>query len=300
MFHTSHMRVDPAYREALREAGLGTVDAILGRNDGRVVAWSRTTDSVYIPTARGVGFYVKRYFYPSWRARFRTMLRGTFLGIHRGKAEYRSLSTMRSYGINAVRPVAYGSQRLGHFVTACFLVTEEVPHAPNLTTYAQELEGGRREVTPAWRHKAARRLATQISEMHGRGYEHGRLFWRNVLIRRDVLGEPEFFFLDAERQKRIERIGRAGSWRMHELAKVATSAEPFSSRTDRVRFLRAYLGVRRLDAAAKVHVRELSRLMEHWARHERQRIRMNARFEQWNRLLAEEADGDPRLVGGTR
>ena len=87
MIYTEHMRADPAYRERLRACGLDTVDKVLARVDGRVAAWSRTTDTLYVPGAGGTpGFYVKRHFFPNWIKRLRGTFRGTFFGMHRGQA----------------------------------------------------------------------------------------------------------------------------------------------------------------------------------------------------------------------
>src|SRR5262249_28721654 len=61
MFHTHHMETDPAYRDLLAEHGLARVEEVLARIDGRICAWSRTTDTMHIPGLRGLpGFFVKR------------------------------------------------------------------------------------------------------------------------------------------------------------------------------------------------------------------------------------------------
>ncbi|MBN2445270.1 MAG: hypothetical protein JXO22_00975 [Phycisphaerae bacterium] len=289
MMHTDYMRMEPVYRDRLRAAGLDRVESVLSHQDGLIVAWSRTTDSVYVPAADGgVGFYVKRYLYPTWHKRFRGMLRGTFFGTHRGKAEARALNVMRNLGIPAVRPVAHGWRRVGHFVAACFLITEEVPGAPNLTTFGQEVKVGERQLTFAQRRAMTYELADLVSAMHGKGFAHGRLFWRNLLVRFSVTGAPEFALLDAEPPKRIERFGQGGHWWLHDLAKLAVSAIPFTRRTDRVRFMRRYFNMSALSADAKTQIHEMDRLGQPWHRHEAQRIRMNARFERWTRLLASE------------
>ena len=87
MVYTDHIRIDPAYRDALQSCGLTRVEDLLKRVDGRVYAWSRTTDTVYVPCPGGrPGFYLKRYHYPRWRGR----LRGTFRGVS-GKHLHRYL-----------------------------------------------------------------------------------------------------------------------------------------------------------------------------------------------------------------
>lgn len=289
MIRTQHMRIDPAYRARLHAAGLDTVDRVLGRVDGRIVAWSRTTDTLHVPGPDGgPGFYIKRYVFPGWIKRLRGALRGTFFGRHRSQAEYRALAAMRALGLPAVRGVAYGERRVAHFLSACFLITEEVPEAQNLTTFAQDVAAGRRRLSRAGRVALTRALAEQIAAVHASGFAHGNLFWRNVLVRPGPDGRPEFFFLDVQPPPLWQRLGAGGTWWLRELAQTAASAAPFSTRTDRLRFMRAYFGVRRLDPLHKRHVRTIAQLGQTWRRHEQRRIRLNDLFEEWNRQLADE------------
>jgi hypothetical protein len=289
MLHTDHIRIDPAYREGLRACALDRVDDVLTRTAGRVAAWSRTTDTVHLPGVDGgPGFYVKRYYYATWRKRLRGTLRGTFFGVHRGRAEFHLLSEMRSLGLPAVRPVAYGSRRVGHFVTACFLITEEVPGARNLTTFARDVLTGREPLDNELRRLVVRRLARQVAELHAVGFAHGQLFWRNVLVRIGPAGEPEFFFLDVRPRRGGRRLGRGTRWWLHELSHMAVSARPFTTRSERMRFLVEYHGARQLSPDVKRQIREIDRLARRWERHERQRIKMNDLFEEWNRQLEAE------------
>ncbi|MFQ5805503.1 MAG: lipopolysaccharide kinase InaA family protein [Phycisphaerae bacterium] len=291
MLHRDHIRLDSAYREELRACDLDRVESVLARTAGRVAAWSRTTDTLYVASAHGgPGFYVKRYYYASWRKRLRGALRGTFFGLHRGRAEFHLLSEMRSLGLPAVRPVAYGSRQTGHFVTACFLITEEVPNACNLTSLARDVKTGRETLDSDQRALIVQRFARQIADLHAAGFAHGQLFWRNVLIRFGPTGEPEFFFLDVRPRRGGRRLGRASRWWLHELGHLAASALPFTTRSERMRFLVEYFGARRLPPDIKRYIREIDRLAQGWERHERQRIKMNDLFEEWNRQLdAEDA-----------
>ena len=183
MLYTDHIRIDPAYRDRLRAGALDRVGDVLARTAGRIAAWSRTTDTLHVAGVDGdPGFYVKRYYYATWRRRLRGTFRGTFFGLHRGRAEFRLLNEMRSLGLPAVRPVAYGSRRAGHFVAACFLITEEVPGARNLTTFARDVITGREPLDGDLRTLLLRRLAQQVAELHAAGFAHGQLFWRNVKL----------------------------------------------------------------------------------------------------------------------
>jgi len=281
------LRVDAAYAELLSAVGLARVEDVLRRTDGRVAAWSRTTDTVHVPgTGATPGFYVKRYYYPRWRNRLRGMLRGTLFGQHRGLAEYRALRTMRALGIAAVRPVAVGSRRVGRFLSACFLITEEVPEACNLTTFASEVQRGQRLLSRKERRTLGERLADQVAHMHARGFAHGQLFWRNVLVRSGPDGAPEFLFLDAAPPRRWARLTCA-AW-LRDLSHTAASAAPFTSRTERLRFLLRYMQADRLTPEIKAHWRAIERGARYSASHERQRVKMNDLFESWNRQLAAE------------
>ena len=283
---TEHMHSDPAYRSRLRACRLDTVGKVLACIDGRITAWSRTTDTLFVPGPDAApGFYVKRYTFPTWRQRLRGAFRGTFFGLPRGQAEHDALRAMQALGVPAVRPVACGERRCLHFLTACFLITEEAPDAVNLTTYASEARSGRRTVTPAQRELLIRTLAQHLAQMHSVGCSHGNLFWRNVLVRDGPDATPEFFFLDPQPVRAWRRYASGVAWWVRELAQVTVSAQPFTSRAERLRFFRHYLGVKRLTPALKAQWRQIESLARSWQKHEQRRIRMNDLFETWSRQL---------------
>lgn len=286
--------IDPAYRDALRSAGLADVAAALSRTDGEVIAWSRTTATLHFPGAgTQPGFFVKRYLYPFWKHRFRSILRGTFLGRHRALVEYGLLTAMRLRGIPAVRPVACGARRRGQFVTASILITEETPGAVNLTCFACDLQDGRRRLAPRDRHAAARKLAREVAILHDSGFAHGQLFWRNVLVRPNPVDGHDFFFLDPRPLRAKQYTYRGARMTREELAQLMVSSLTFTTRTDRLRFLRAYLGEKRLTSNGKSLAREVAVLHTRWLRHENQRIRMSRVFESWRGRLHDEVLLDP-------
>ncbi len=281
------LHLERPYRDALRACGLDSVPRILAHSTGEVAAWSRTTDTTRVPGPAGQpGFYLKRYRYPTWNKRFRGMLRGTFFHKHRGQEEYGLLSSMRRLGIPAVRPVAYGARRSAHFVTDCFLITEEVPGACNLTSFASDVRAGRRSIDVSMRRAMCTELAERMAAMHEAGFAHGQLFWRNVLVRVACTGAPEFFFLDARPRRGRRWLARRSERYLNELAHTAASALPFTSRTERMRFVTRYLHVRQLQLEPRDVHRYLLQLADRYASHELQRIRMAERFETWNRHLA--------------
>lgn len=284
---------DAAYRPLLGACGLSSVSDVLGLCTGKVVAWSRTTDVLFVPGPQPApGFFLKRYRYPTWRTRLRGALRGTMVGPHHARAEYDLLRQMRRLGIPAVRPVACGSRRVGPFVSECFLITEAAPGTRNLTSLAEAVRNRDARVEARQRIRMTRRLAHEIAFLHEAQFSHGQLFWRNILYRVGPDGEPEFFFLDPRPRRGRRRLGRSARWWMVELAQLGASAIPFTSRTDRVRFLVEYFGARRFSADIRRHVAEIERLAARWVRHENQRIRMSGLFEDWNEQHDAESGAD--------
>lgn len=279
----------PAYRAALRACGLDSVEQALSRTEGRVVAWSRTTETLYVPCPHNsVGFYVKRHYFTRWSNRWRGMFRGTFFGPHRGQAEYRALEALRGEGVPAVRPVACGSRRVAHFVAACFLITEEVPGAVNLTSFAQQVADGTRALNTEQRTLLADTLAKQVAAMHAGGVVHGNLYWRNILIRQGLSDAPEFFLLDPRPRRPWQRWPAGRDAWLTELAQLAVSAKPFTTRSERLRFIKRYGRAVRLSPRDRQEIRQVERQAEQGSAHELRRIHMNGLFEQWNAQLARE------------
>lgn len=288
MFHWHDpMRVLPAYREALRRVSLDRTPAVFDRLDGVISAWSRTTCTRYVPdTGGGPGFFVKYYLYPTWRARLRCLLRGTLLGPHRGQAEFALLEEMRSRGLPAVRPVACGRRSLGPVTTGSFLITEAVPNACDLTRFSRSIATGERPLSADCRAQMVRRLAEQVAAMHASGFTHGQLFWRNILVRFEPPHEPEYFFLDARpHSRRRWPLMRRCPW-LTDLATLAASAQPFTTRRERAVFLHGYLRARGLQADRRRLAGQIESLAARWQAHETHRIRMSDQFHAWQRRLA--------------
>ena len=138
-------------------------------------------------------------------------------------------------------------------------------------------------------------LADQVARMHAAGFVHGKLFWRNILVRIHDDGEPEFFFLDAHPPAPMKRLGSIASYRRQELAHLTASAEPFTARSDRTRFVRGYYGRKTIDSELREELADVERQAARYRRHEAQRIKMNDRFDLWNRVLDRQQarDDDP-------
>jgi tRNA A-37 threonylcarbamoyl transferase component Bud32 len=186
------------------------------------------------------------------------MFRGTFFKASRARSEYRALRLMRRLGIQAVRPVAFGERRRGHFLHSCFLITEAVPGAMALSSFIRTFSHHRespQEIRA--RRDILTSLARQIRHMHQVGFMHRDLFWRNVLIRILPENRFEFYFLDASVGKRIRIAQRRQESIVGDIATMAALAPDFCPKTDQLRFLLEYLNRPRLNDADRRWIQQV-------------------------------------------
>jgi len=105
----------------------------------------------------------------------------------------------------------------------------------------------------ARRHRAIllKDLASMTRAVHGAGFFHHDLVWRNILVSTTPEGEPQLNWIDCPR-------GAYDSWsplryrkRLRDLAGLDKSAVRWCSAKERVRFLHLYLGKAKLGEADK-------------------------------------------------
>lgn len=274
----------PACGETLRRAGLDTVDRALKHLGDRVVAWSRSTDTIRVslPDAEGGGaVFVKRYHFLRWRKRIKAALRGSFFGRSRAHAEFERLQEMRAAGASVVRPLAYGERRILHFVRSSVLITEGVDGAVCLTTFAREIADGQRTpLTFRQRRQFVETLGQCVGDLHRKGLVHGALFWRNILVRSKGNGH-EFLLLDAPGRWHLDLRRHAERHAVAvrgDLAALAALAPRFCTRSEMLRFFFAYLGTRTLDAEHRRLAHDVAARAEPLRDHELYRLKMNRVF----------------------
>jgi hypothetical protein len=278
-----HMVSDKPYRRRLADAGLATVKQVLVCQGDRVAAWSRTSDTVEVQgDSADTSLYVKRFHYPTWRHRLRWMFAGAFFGPSRARQEYAALGRLRRAGIQAVRPVAYGERRVLHFVRSCLLITEAVPDAISLATFIRRHAPAAGSWDVRRRREIIASLAEHVRRMHDAGFVHGRLFWRNVLVRPVASGPWEFYVLDTAPMRR--HLFRRGLHRktaaMQDIASLMAAAPGILTGTEMLRFARCYLQVHRLQGADRQWALQVGHMAASMTKHEKYRLHLHAWFDQ--------------------
>lgn len=127
-----------------------------------------------------------------------------------------------------------------------YLATAWITGALNLHTYAWRLAAGDEARRRTQTRRAARNLGRLIGRMHAWQISHDDLKGCNLLLA-DRDGEIEALIIDLDAVRWHRRLSRRRA--IDNLARLAASVEAhrWLTRTDRLRFLKAYLGQAKLD-----------------------------------------------------
>lgn len=210
----------------LDSSGLESVDTALalpGAERGRL-------KSLVVLGEPGQRVFVKRWHYNRLEVGLRATLKlnyPTFDGLR----ELENLEALRAAGLRVPRPLAAGTARRG-LRCASFVALAELPGAP--------LSAG-----GCLPRELAADLGRFVARLHRAGFVHRDLYLDNVFH------DPELGLglLDCERVFRSR--GLRWRWMVKDLAALQASAGPDWTRGDRLRVLRAYCGLPRLNPEAK-------------------------------------------------
>ncbi len=185
--------------------------------------------------------YLKRFLRPPLKAQMERFRLGAW---RHGTAwiEWNNIRRLESAGVPTMRPVAFAEKlAAGVWEVASLLCTEQVPGESLERWLPQEWNCAVRTFGPAWRRQAATQLAAIVRRMHAAGLFHRDLYMSHVFVKVEPDGRTAFHLIDLQRMLRTRL--RRRRWRVKDLAALAGSApRGLLSRTDRMRFLRAYLG----------------------------------------------------------
>jgi hypothetical protein len=262
--------IDPAHLQLLRDHGLDDVTALLRAkpaadlNKPGLAAWrQRIRLELAAATGGAQRLYVKRFLRPPWHVHCRLRLAG-FRNC--AEQERHWLRRVAELGISVPRPVACGSVGGWLFDRESCLVLAEVPGCA-----LQRWPGLRPSGMPRpARHALMLQLADLVRRLHGAGLFHRDLYLAHIFIEPDADGPPQLFLIDLQRV--VAPRWRRWRWMVKDLAALNfSSAQAGVSGAERLRWLRRYLGVRRLRAEDRRLVRAVAaksaRMARHSARH---------------------------------
>ena len=196
---------------------------------------ARVTRAV-LPTDTGpLPVIVKRPLARNWRRRLRQLFAPS-----RSMRGWRIGNALLHRDIPAARPLAVLERRVGPLVFDSVLLTEAIPEAIDLDADLRR-EHAARSGASWWRHKRALNalLVRRLRQLAERGFVHRDCKSQNLL----VVNEPrlKLVWIDMDGLKHVKRVTPADEFRALTRLHVSLVGLPGLTRTDRLRFLKAYL-----------------------------------------------------------
>lgn len=202
-------------------------------------------------------FYVKRYLGNGKNLRRRWFGLRQWLVRPRVVGEWNNLLAFERWGIPTARLVAYGLERsFGGFRRGA-LITEEIAGAVDLARLARDAHPCLSDAR--WVRTVARQVAMITRTLHGHGFTHNDLKWRNLLVAED--DGPRVFLIDCPSGSFWS--GPFLDYRIvKDLACLDKVAKYRLSRTQRLRFYLDYVQGDRLSGKDKRRIRKVLRFFD--------------------------------------
>jgi heptose I phosphotransferase len=252
------------YEKLLSSNGLRDFSSVMNYGGGEVLKRKRNRSITRLVLGEGeerIPLYLKRH---------RPLLRDRFpFPFRRSSAmrEWEGIRRVREAGILTMEPVAFGERRRFGMEMGSFTLTRGVEGGERLEDLLP------RRFTPpvparrvAEKRALIRSISLLVRSLHGAGLHHRDLYLCHVFLR---AGPEEGSLLLIDLQRVGARARDANRWVVKDLAALQYSAPPeIVTRSDRVRFLKGYLGLDRLDRRAKGLARRVIRKARRVAAHD--------------------------------
>ncbi|MBI3463358.1 MAG: hypothetical protein HY000_09905 [Planctomycetes bacterium] len=254
--------IHPRYQDMLAAAATDSYEAVLKlpARDHFVEKQGRSTGRYTIAGSNeSVSVYLKKYFRIPWWQRF-LMPAARFPGPR----ELANIERVAALGIAVPKPVIAGADR-NHPCKSMLAVRELEGYVP-LHEFIPARFVGPETDDRLLRRQLTHRLAAIVRKLHAANLYHLDLYLCHFFIRQspEDPARLDLVLIDLMRLKH----SRLSRWRIKDLAQLQFSSDlPAITRTDRLRFFKLYLGLRRLDAPAHRLLRKVQRKAAMYHRH---------------------------------
>jgi hypothetical protein len=255
--------IHSAFRRRLEAANLAAYDAAarLEPTDDYVQKQGRSTGRYRLEIeGETLSLYVKKHFrLPWWLRRFAP------LGAFPGPTEWKNLKIAESLGVRVPEAVFAGAER-DHACGSLLAVRELEGYLP-LHIYVPGPLARMAEPARARRKQALiARLAEVARRLHGGRYYHRDFYLCHFFLRDDPTAPDGFDLVLIDFGRLLH--SRLGRWRVKDLAALLFSTDVNGvSPKDRLRFFKQYLGIAKLDGAAKGLIRRIVAKADRYRRH---------------------------------
>ena len=272
----SGLHVVPHQRALLQRHGLDSLEALCDSELGEALTKPGLADwreriRIQLGAPDGPKTLFLKRFRPPPVAR-RRAIRASGLNVRSmAEIEWAWMHALAADGIPAVRPVALGAALNGRRESSSLILAEAVP--------GRSLE----QWAATWIAESARfprslltTTSSLVARFHAHGYVHRDLYLSHLFFDPDAPAEDALHLIDLQRV--MKPRWRRRRWIVKDVASLNHSTpRALLSQTDRMRWLKVYLGVHHLDAEAKRFVRLVVAKSRQIGRHDRRRSRRLAK-----------------------
>lgn len=257
------MWIDGRFSADLEEAGLIGFDAVMATSGGRCLRALCDRENwrlqVHGPHRPNRGVYLKKHHVRTWTSRFRARLRAG-PGETAGRVEARNVRRLAADGIDVMHLIAYGENLHRDGRLESFVLTEELDGYTQLDHFLHRRFKVRQLYRTQRRDPDLCRLIRQVAavarKFHDAGYNHRDLYCCHFFIKEPSPGEFDIKLIDLQRVQHRRRFRRR--WLVKDLAQLAYSAPRERIKcTQKMAFVREYLGVKKLRPADKRLIRQV-------------------------------------------
>jgi heptose I phosphotransferase len=197
--------------------------------------------------------FLKKHHVRSWRSWLRAKL-GLGPGDTPGRVEARNARRLAANGVQVMELVAFGEKIRDSGLVESFVLTEELQGYCQLDRFLpQRFPAAKHGPRDPELRALMGQLAALVARMHRAGFNHRDLYCCHFFIREPSPGRFEIKLIDLQRVQ-LRRWFR-WRWLVKDLAQLAWSVQDKLSCSQKMAFLRAYLGVKKLRLCDKRFIR---------------------------------------------
>ncbi len=226
-----------------------SLDAIF-KLDGKIISRSEQSE-IFVQKIAGNTYFIKRYFCSKGLA--------SWFGWSRFHLEVKNQQWFSQIGIPAAQIILYGEERLLLKTLRGVLITKGIVNCRELSAIAGNAPDNFRQTY--WRNEILYQIADIVAALHRKRFCHNDLHWRNILVEQYVDGKPTVYLIDCPSGKKLI-WPLLGYRKCKDLASLDKLAPSYLSRTQRLRFLLRYCGVKSLTQKEKHTIRTVLRHKE--------------------------------------
>ncbi len=247
--------IHPGFFDLLAGNGLASFRSLYDHAEGKLFKKNRFRSVVRITLQDDNGkdhiFHLKRH-HPPFLTRIKSIFTG-FTVPDGAENEWEKILRLEEIGIHTMTPVAFGAVRKGGLPYRALTMTEHLYGAEKLEHFLPDRFRGE-VLSPAkltFKRRIIRETARWAARFHNAGFYHQDFYLGHIFI---LPGDGETFTLHLIDLQRVQESSRIRPSRvLKDLAQINFSALQLYclTRTDRMRFIHAYLGRSRLTEEDK-------------------------------------------------